>query len=140
MELLVDSERLARFTEETSTGIYVRAKHGEKWGSFDILVLTLDSLRVWLRSRGGVNEWSENTVAMLLGHALGNQANDRPDWADREAADHAARLTNSAVELTDKLLDDLNDRSGFSLDSEVRQIIRDEWIVLIGKHLVERYG
>lgn len=58
--------------------------------------------------------------------------------SDKEAADHARTLTASAMLLTDKLLDDLNDRSDFSLDADVRGILRDEWIVLIAKDLIAR--
>lgn len=65
----------ANGTEISNTGIFVRAKLGDKWGSYDISELTLDSLRMWLRSRGGANEWAENVVCMLLGHALTAPAN-----------------------------------------------------------------
>jgi hypothetical protein len=58
----VDAERFG-----TSTGIKVRARFGEKWGSYDIGELTRGSLMDWLRSRGGSNPWAEQTVAILLG-------------------------------------------------------------------------
>jgi hypothetical protein len=38
-----------------------------------------------------------------------------------------------AMTLADKLLDDLNDRSGFSLDSETREMIRVDWVQLINE-------
>ena len=50
------------------TGIYVRAKLNDQWGSFDIATLTCESLRAWLRSRGGENRWAEMTVASLLAY------------------------------------------------------------------------
>ena len=75
-DLIVDAARHERFEEASAsgfmgagTGIYVRAKRGEKWGSHDIVVLTRDSLQAWLRSRGEKNEWAESVVAILLGHA-----------------------------------------------------------------------
>jgi len=72
MELIVDPTRVSDHgqTHGISTGIYVRARLGDKWGSHDIIELSLDSLRVWLRSRGGENEWAENVVCMLLGHEM----------------------------------------------------------------------
>lgn len=51
-----------------STGVYVRAKYKEKWGSFDIAELDRDSLFRFLRSRGGANLWAENVVLVMLGH------------------------------------------------------------------------
>jgi len=51
-----------------ATGIYVRAKVGERWGNADIAELDADSLYRWLRSRGGDNPWAESTVLALLGH------------------------------------------------------------------------
>lgn len=64
IELRVDSSRIG----VTETGIYVRAKHDDKWGSHDIAELDRDSLRAWLRSRGGDNPWAESVVEALLGH------------------------------------------------------------------------
>lgn len=64
MELRADPERV----DLGSTGIYVRAKRGEKYDSIDIIELDRDSLQTWLRSRGGENEWAESCVAILLGH------------------------------------------------------------------------
>ena len=70
MDYLVDNDRLEQY-KDSSTGIFVRAKTSEgKWDSFDILVLTRESLFDWLRSRGGSNEWAEQCVALLLGHDL----------------------------------------------------------------------
>ena len=63
-ELTVDPYR----TGAPETGIYVRAREGEKWGSHDIAHLDAASLLIWLRSRGGENAWAENTVGSLLGH------------------------------------------------------------------------
>ncbi len=58
-------------TEDPHTGIYVRAKDADgRWQSVDIATLDLESLRAWLRSRGGENEWAESTACMLLGHKL----------------------------------------------------------------------
>ena len=70
-DLIVDRVRHARFADDRGlwSGIYVRAKLGEEWGSHDIVVLTRDSLQAFLRSRGGMNEWAESVVAILLGHA-----------------------------------------------------------------------
>jgi len=58
------------------TGIFVRAKlqstnaaDNGKWGPHDIADLTRESLVAWLRSRGGHNEWAEQTVLILLGHS-----------------------------------------------------------------------
>ncbi len=64
MELQVDPERL----DIPETGIFVRAKLNDKWGSHDIAHLKPESLLVWLRSRGGENVWAENVVFLLLGH------------------------------------------------------------------------
>lgn len=36
-----------------------------------------------------------------------------------------------AMTLADKLLDDLNDRSGFSMDADTREMIRRDWVQLI---------
>jgi hypothetical protein len=52
----------------TETGIFVRAKVGDKWDIVDIAELDKASLLAWLRSRGGDNQWAENCVGMLLGH------------------------------------------------------------------------
>ncbi len=63
-DLRIDPSRIGL----TETGIYVRAQHDGKWGSHDIAHLDLDSLRRWLRSRGGENTWAESVVEILLGH------------------------------------------------------------------------
>lgn len=55
------------------TGIYVRAKLNGEWGSYDIATLTSESLMAFLRSRGGKNEWAENTVLSMLGHKMNAQ-------------------------------------------------------------------
>jgi hypothetical protein len=65
VELSIDPERRE---SNGNTGIYVRARDGEGWGIFDIVHLDKPSLLAWLRSRGGANEWAENTVGLLLGH------------------------------------------------------------------------
>ena len=64
MELKVDESRLGR----NSTGIYVRAKHNDSWGSFDIYELNKESLVIWLTDSGCSNPMAENTVGILLGH------------------------------------------------------------------------
>lgn len=63
--LHVDPERL-EFAD--LTGIYVRAKLNDKFGTYDIAQLTKDSLLEWLTSRGGFNPWAEDVVGILLGH------------------------------------------------------------------------
>jgi hypothetical protein len=53
------------------TDIYVRAldlRSGE-FKSVDIYYLDAPSLRAWLRSRGGDNQWAESVVFILLGRA-----------------------------------------------------------------------
>lgn len=64
MELLVDSSRI----NYGNTGIFVRAKNGAHYGSFDICELEKDSLLEWLRSRGGDNKYAEDVVGIILGH------------------------------------------------------------------------
>lgn len=64
MEYYVDEDR----ESIPETGIYVRAKKDGKYITADISHLDHDSLKAWLRSRGGENEWAENVVAILLGH------------------------------------------------------------------------
>lgn len=43
-----------------------------------------------------------------------------------------------AGELADKLLDDLGDRSGFSVDSDIRDMIRPDWIMIITQGMQPR--
>lgn len=65
MELTIDPTRVG----QVPTGIPIRARGPDGgWGTFDIFDLTRDSLKTWLRSRGGENEWAENVVLILLGH------------------------------------------------------------------------
>lgn len=70
--LLVDPARESkRALMNISTGIYVRAKEGPRSTKFvnaDLYSLDKTSLLTWLKSRGGDNEWAENTVLILLGH------------------------------------------------------------------------
>lgn len=57
--------------DSPTTDIYVLARRpptGE-WDSVDIVFLDRESLMHWLRSYGGVNEFAENCVALLLGHS-----------------------------------------------------------------------
>ncbi|HSW83498.1 MAG TPA: hypothetical protein VLH12_08490 [Usitatibacter sp.] len=68
VEFIVDESRVG--CEEYSTGIYVRAKRGTRWGSYDIAELAQDSLIAWLRSRGGSNEWAERVVLILLDYEV----------------------------------------------------------------------
>ena len=51
-----------------ATGLYVRAKRGDRWVSVDICELDGPSLLAWLRSRGGDNPWAEDVVGIILGH------------------------------------------------------------------------
>jgi hypothetical protein len=53
------------------TGIFIRAKdQNGKYQSVDMALLKKASLLALLRSRGGQNEWAENTVGLLLGHGV----------------------------------------------------------------------
>lgn len=65
VELTVDPKRI---DYDGSTGVYVRARHEGKWGSYDMAVLDRASLLEFLRSRGGDNPWAENIVGAILGH------------------------------------------------------------------------
>ena len=68
MDLKVDQDRCSK---SLATGIYVRSRNpglDDKWGSYDISELDRESLKTWLRSRGGENAWAENVVGMLLDH------------------------------------------------------------------------
>lgn len=64
-ELRVSSIAVA---EHNKTGVLVRARMpDDTWGNADIAELDRISLMRWLRSRGGMNLWAENTVICLLG-------------------------------------------------------------------------
>jgi hypothetical protein len=54
--------------DENVTGIFIRAKLGEKYGSYDIAFLDAPSLLEYLKSGGGDNPLAENVVGSLLGH------------------------------------------------------------------------
>lgn len=58
-DYLVDPSRL----DEWGTGIYIRARHGEKWGSHDLAHLDRDSVTRWLRRDEGT---AERVVLLLL--------------------------------------------------------------------------
>ena len=59
---------VSKRTHYVETDIFVRAKDGNKWGSFNIGQLDSVSLLRFLRSRGGCNEFAENCVGVMLGH------------------------------------------------------------------------
>lgn len=65
MVLVADISRTKNYEE---SGVYVRAKVGERWENVDAVYLTKESLLEWLRSRGGDNPWAEEFICMLLGH------------------------------------------------------------------------
>jgi hypothetical protein len=67
-ELYVDPNKMHRHAFCHQTGIYVRAKRGDRYFNVDIAELDKASLLAWLRSRGGDNAWAENTVGIILGH------------------------------------------------------------------------
>lgn len=48
------------------TGIFIRARNGDKWGSFDIAVLTRESVLRWLAGRD--ERYLKSTILALLGH------------------------------------------------------------------------
>lgn len=54
--------------EHWQTGIFVRAKVGDKWDSIDIATLDKPSLLSFLKSRGGDNRWAEDVCGIILGH------------------------------------------------------------------------
>jgi hypothetical protein len=54
--------------DATETGIFVRAQFNNRFESVDIATLDVHSLKLWLRSRGGVNDYAERVIAMILGH------------------------------------------------------------------------
>lgn len=66
LELEVDQQRLALYQDDHGTGIYVRAHlvESDRWGSFDVLVLTDASLDAYLRSN---QDRAVGTVLALLG-------------------------------------------------------------------------
>lgn len=64
-DFLVDPERMKH---GNTTGIFVRAKHEGKWGSYDFATLDKASVLAYLRVRGGDNPWAEDIVGILLGH------------------------------------------------------------------------
>lgn len=56
-------------TDLPETGIYVRALNVEgRWDNIDLAHLDKESVLEFLQSRGGDNQWAENTVGVLLGH------------------------------------------------------------------------
>lgn len=63
IDLQVDPSRVGN----TETGIFARTPSGM---SVDIADLDRPSLRTWLRSRGGANQWAESTVFILLNHGV----------------------------------------------------------------------
>jgi hypothetical protein len=68
-DLHIDPQRAEMTDNFPRTGIFVRAKdQSGKHQSVDIALLNKASLLALLRSRGGQNEWAENTVGLLLGH------------------------------------------------------------------------
>ena len=64
--LIVDPKRL----NTGKTNIYVRAWLNDEVDSYDIYDLNLDSLYVWLQSKGDKSTYAEDVVAILLGHRL----------------------------------------------------------------------
>lgn len=62
----VDPTRVAKYNDYT--GIYVRAKYADNWGSFDMAELDRASLFHFLRKNGGANLWAENIVLQMLDH------------------------------------------------------------------------
>lgn len=68
VELEIDLERS---DYKDYSGIYCRAKRGDRWESVDIAELTEKSLKDFLKNRGGNNERAEQVVAILLDHKRG---------------------------------------------------------------------
>lgn len=62
MKLEVDKNRMHL---KDATGIYVRAIQEDKWGSYDIAVLTKKSLKDWLDS---MPNGALDACGILLGH------------------------------------------------------------------------
>ncbi len=80
MNLKVCPKRLAEKDPYNKTGVYIRAQtSGGAWISADIILLDKPSLLTWLRSRGGRNDWAENTVAMILGHGHFEEEDPHPE-------------------------------------------------------------
>ncbi|RKY25326.1 MAG: hypothetical protein DRP62_01580 [Planctomycetota bacterium] len=50
MNLKVNPERYKKYGDRSITGFFVRARHGNKWVSTDIINLTEDSLKEWFNS------------------------------------------------------------------------------------------
>ena len=106
-KLWVDPNR----TDLPETGIYVRAKmpraEGEvdvarpKWVSADIAHLTKAALGVWMRSRGGNNEYAESVVEILLGHHARNDEPAESQEAGNDELDSASLSADPEVENTD---------------------------------------
>jgi len=65
VELKVDPDRM-KFKE--LTGIFVRAKNGDSWGSYDCAVLDKPSFLSWIRSRGGSNAFAEDILGLVMGY------------------------------------------------------------------------
>ena len=70
MPLAIDPKRRGI---EIHTGIFVRAKDGDFFDTFDIAELDACSMVEWLRSRGGKNEWAEGALMILLGYTQGER-------------------------------------------------------------------
>ena len=78
-DLHIDPQRAEMAENFPKTGIFVRAKDQTgKHQSVDIALLNKASLLALLRSRGGQNEWAENTVGLLLGHGAFHDG-----WSER---------------------------------------------------------
>ena len=73
-ELKIDPELADDVFKQT--GIFIRAKHNDNWGNYDIYQLTPESLLDFLRSRGGENRWAEGTVFALLGKQWPTEVDD----------------------------------------------------------------
>ena len=73
MEYHVDEDRFFG-GRSLDTGIFVRAVHEGSFGSYDISVLTEDSLLEWLRSHDERHpitgyQWREQVILIILGHS-----------------------------------------------------------------------
>jgi len=73
--LRIDPERVKRIGSfKNITGIFIRAQdENNKWDAVDIYYLDLPSLDIFLKSKGGNNEWAENTVKIILDHDIGGE-------------------------------------------------------------------